>query len=81
MLPWQRLVTLPEEDLGRIDVAEVNLACAEGLPGCESTLTAASRRSTGGPSASERKPTGSPGTWQKLPLSTRTPGRTSALSS
>src|SRR5262249_19759883 len=32
MLNWRDLVTLPEEDLARLDVAEVNLACAADFP-------------------------------------------------
>ena len=46
MLDWRKLVHLTDEELGRLDIAEVNLACAEGLPGsvdidhrlCMSTL-------------------------------------------
>ncbi|MCI0377284.1 MAG: hypothetical protein L0215_06750 [Gemmataceae bacterium] len=37
MVPnWRNLVWLPENELARFDVAGVNLACAEGLPGLES---------------------------------------------
>lgn len=36
MLPWKSLCHLSDEELAKIDVAEVNLACAEGLPGAES---------------------------------------------
>jgi hypothetical protein len=35
MLDWYDLVHLPGEELGRLDIAEVNLACAAGLPGTE----------------------------------------------
>jgi hypothetical protein len=35
MLDWRQLASLPEEALGALDVAEVNLACAAGLPGAE----------------------------------------------
>jgi hypothetical protein len=36
MLHWKQLVHLDEDQLARYDVAEVNLACAAGLPGAES---------------------------------------------
>ncbi len=36
MLEWLQLVRLPDNELARLDVAEVNLACAAGLPGSES---------------------------------------------
>lgn len=32
MLNWQSLIAVPERDLARIDIAELNLACAESLP-------------------------------------------------
>ena len=32
---WQDLVRLPDDDLARLDVAAVNLACADGLPGAD----------------------------------------------
>lgn len=35
MLRWQDLVRIPDEELGRLDVAEINLACAVDLPGSE----------------------------------------------
>src|SRR5436309_1170754 len=36
LLPnWRALVRLPDDELGRYDIAAVNLACAEGLPGAE----------------------------------------------
>lgn len=35
MLAWRQLTDLPEAELARCDVAAVNLACAEGLPGAE----------------------------------------------
>lgn len=35
MLRWKQLCRLPEQELGAYDIAEVNLACAEGLPGAE----------------------------------------------
>lgn len=35
LLDWRRLVRLPEEELGRYDIAAVNLACAAGLPGAD----------------------------------------------
>jgi hypothetical protein len=35
MLDWSALVTLPEAELARLDIAAVNLACAVGLPGAE----------------------------------------------
>ncbi len=31
-LDWRRLACLSNEELGRFDIAAVNLACAEGLP-------------------------------------------------
>lgn len=40
-LKWQRLVWLEEEELGRLDIAAVNLACADGLPGAPTTEQAA----------------------------------------
>ncbi len=36
MLHWKSLCLLTVEELAMLDVAEVNLACAEGLPGAES---------------------------------------------
>jgi len=33
MIAWQKLVRMPDAELGRIDIATVNLACAENLPG------------------------------------------------
>ena len=36
MLDWRDLCNLSDTELGRLDVAEVNLACARGLPGSES---------------------------------------------
>lgn len=35
MLDWKQLVFESDEQLATRDVAEVNLACAEGLPGAE----------------------------------------------
>lgn len=35
MLSWNQFVRLSEEDLATHDVADINLACAEGLPGSE----------------------------------------------
>ena len=35
MLDWKRLAQLSDEELGQYDIAEVNLACAAGLPGSE----------------------------------------------
>lgn len=35
MFDWQTLVRLPDADLARLDIAEMNLACAEGLPGAD----------------------------------------------
>ena len=32
---WQALTRLSDEQLGRYDIAAVNLACAVGLPGAE----------------------------------------------
>lgn len=32
---WRHLVRLSNEELGRYDIAAVNLACAEGLPGAD----------------------------------------------
>jgi hypothetical protein len=32
---WQHYLTLPEEELGRLDIAAVNLQCALGLPGSD----------------------------------------------
>ncbi len=34
-LSWTALVTRSEEELASLDIAEVNLACADGLPGAE----------------------------------------------
>lgn len=34
-LDWRQLVTLPDSSLASLDIAEVNLACAAGLPGTE----------------------------------------------
>ena len=33
-LDWHDLVRLPDEELERLDIAAVNVACAAGLPGC-----------------------------------------------
>lgn len=33
MMPWETLSQWSEEQLGTIDLAAVNLACAAGLPG------------------------------------------------
>jgi hypothetical protein len=35
MLQWEKLVWMPEEELGQLDIAETHLACAAGLPGAE----------------------------------------------
>jgi hypothetical protein len=35
MLAWQSLVHVPEDHLARLDLAEVNLSCAVGLPGAD----------------------------------------------
>lgn len=35
MYDWRELVRLPDRDLARLDVAAVNLACAVGVPGCD----------------------------------------------
>jgi hypothetical protein len=35
MYTWQELTRLTKAELGRLDIAAVNLACAMGLPGCE----------------------------------------------
>ncbi len=35
MLTWEQFARLPEDELARQDIAEVNLACAAGLPGAE----------------------------------------------
>jgi hypothetical protein len=35
MLDWTKLVWLSDEALGALDIAEVNLACAAGLPGSD----------------------------------------------
>lgn len=35
MVAWKALAQLSDADLARYDIAEVNLACAEGLPGAE----------------------------------------------
>src|SRR6266404_3484036 len=35
MMPWNSLVRMPDVDLARIDLALINLVCAEGLPGAE----------------------------------------------
>jgi hypothetical protein len=35
MLRWQQLATWPEQELARLDIAAVNLACANGLPGAD----------------------------------------------
>jgi hypothetical protein len=35
MLHWKDLVKLPEDELGRLDVTAVNLACVADLPGAE----------------------------------------------
>jgi hypothetical protein len=35
MLDWRQLALLADEALGALDVAELNLACAAGLPGAE----------------------------------------------
>jgi regulator of sirC expression with transglutaminase-like and TPR domain len=42
-MKWQDLVNLSDADLTRLDIVEVNLACAAGLPGAESTDPAASK--------------------------------------
>ncbi len=41
MLQWKELVRLPEGELAALDVAEVNLACAVGLPGAPTEAQAA----------------------------------------
>src|SRR2546421_245112 len=33
LLDWRKLVRMSDDELSRLDVAAVNLACAEGLPG------------------------------------------------
>jgi hypothetical protein len=35
MLDWQTLVRLPDAELARLDIAVLNLACADGLPGAD----------------------------------------------
>jgi hypothetical protein len=35
MLDWRHLARLPDAELVRLDIAAVNLACAEGLPGAD----------------------------------------------
>ncbi|WP_088254005.1 hypothetical protein [Fimbriiglobus ruber] len=35
MLDWQTLVRLPDKALARLDIAAMNLACAQGLPGSD----------------------------------------------
>jgi hypothetical protein len=35
MLDWQQLVRCSDAELSRLDIAQVNLACADGLPGSE----------------------------------------------
>jgi hypothetical protein len=35
MLNWNELARWPERQLATVDVADVNLACADGLPGSE----------------------------------------------
>ena len=35
MLRWQQLLQLSERELGRLDIAAVNQACAHGLPGAD----------------------------------------------
>jgi hypothetical protein len=35
MLDWQQLGRLSDEELSRLDIAEVHLACGTGLPGWE----------------------------------------------
>jgi hypothetical protein len=35
MLHWRKLALLSDDELGRYDIAAVNLACAEGLPGAD----------------------------------------------
>ena len=35
MLSWKQLVRRPDHELAKLDVADLNLACAEGLPGTE----------------------------------------------
>ncbi len=35
MLDWQTLVRLPDAQLARLDIAVMNLACAQGLPGAD----------------------------------------------
>jgi hypothetical protein len=47
MLPWKRLVTLPDAELVRVDPVEQGIACAAGLPGVdapEAVLTACCKR-------------------------------------
>src|SRR5438093_12768822 len=35
MLDWRELCRLSDEELANFDIAELNLACARGLPGME----------------------------------------------
>jgi hypothetical protein len=35
MLDWRSLISLSDAELSRLDIAAVNLACAQGLPGAE----------------------------------------------
>ncbi|MBL8797887.1 MAG: hypothetical protein JNM56_28575, partial [Planctomycetia bacterium] len=35
MLDWRSLISLSDAELARLDIAAVNLACAQGLPGAE----------------------------------------------
>ena len=35
MRDWGELVRLPDQELARLDIAAVNLGCAEGSPGCD----------------------------------------------
>ena len=34
-LTLETLIALPEDDLAQVDIATMNLACAQGLPGSE----------------------------------------------
>ena len=35
MRDWHELAQLSESDLAKVDIAEMNLSCAAGLPGAE----------------------------------------------
>lgn len=35
MRSWHQLVWMQEYELGDVDLAEINIACAKGLPGTE----------------------------------------------